>query len=105
MKRIIALVLTFVLAAMCLVSCGGGDSIVGKWEVEQDGVKMTFEFTEDELTVSAMGMEMDPVEYTAEDGKISFEMMGDKVKGDYSVDGDELSITSDGEELVFTRVD
>ncbi len=105
MKRIIALVLTFVLAALCLVSCGGGDSIVGAWTAKEDGVEATFTFTEDKLTVSTMGISTDPVDYTAEDGKLSFELMGQKMEGDYKVDGDKLTITIDGDKQVFTKVE
>ncbi|MBO0700814.1 MAG: hypothetical protein J2P46_20635 [Zavarzinella sp.] len=64
--------------ALAVSGCGSSpqDQIVGKWEAEPAGVKMTAEFTKD--------------------GKATISMLGHSTQGTYKLDGDELVWTVDG---------
>ena len=72
MKKAIALTLMAVVLVSMLVSCGG-KSVVGKWQLEEDGETIIYEFKKD--------------------GKLEMITGGMTVNGSYTVNGDELTIT------------
>ncbi len=108
MKKALALLLVFASLAMVLVSCGG-DDIIGTWEGKQDGITMTLTFEEDgKGKVASEGISMD-MTWEIKDGKLNASMsfMGETeemFKGaEFEVDGDKLTITSNGESVTFNK--
>lgn len=108
MKKTLALLLVFASLAVVLVSCGG-DDIIGTWEGKIDGEVMTLTFEEDgKGKIGSEGLTMD-MTWEIKDGKLSASMsfMGmteEMFKGaEFSVDGDKLTITADGETVTFTK--
>lgn len=111
MKKIFALALVVFMLTAVLVSCGGGDSIIGKWKAEEDGVEMVYTFEKDgKATVSMMGIDVEAT-WEEKDGKLtmSMTMLGETETlfegAEYKVDGDKLSITYEGETLELTKVE
>ncbi len=91
------------------VALGGDDAILGAWEATEDEVTLIFVFEEDgKGKLETMGITMDMI-WSAADGKLnaSITFMGETEEmlkdADYSLDGDSLSITMEGETVVFTR--
>ncbi len=84
-------------------------TIIGTWEVTQEGVAMTFTFDEGGTGKIAMsGITMDMTWSTAGgklNGEISF--MGESEQlfnnADYSISGSTMTVTQDGETLTFTK--
>lgn len=110
MKKTLALVLVVVMLSATLVACGG-NSIIGSWEATVEGVSMKLTFEEDgKGSITTMGVTAD-MTWSAEGDKLNASMavMGitEEVFKDatYSVDGDSLSITMEGETVVFKSVD
>ncbi len=108
MKKALALLLVFASLAIVMVSCGG-DDIIGTWEGKQDGITMTFTFEEDgKGKVETSGVAMD-MTWEIKDGKLNASMsfMGqtqEMFKGaEFEVDGNELTITADGESVTFKK--
>ena len=104
--RITACVLLAVVLLTALVSCGGS-SIVGKWTAEEAGVEMTFEFNADGTgKMGTMGMNVDTT-WKVDGNKLSVTMsvMGieNTTEFTYEVKGNELSLTADGETIVFKK--
>lgn len=108
MKKLLALLLVFASLTVILASCGGG-SIEGSWEATEDGVTMTYTFEEDgKGKVSMEGVELDLTWSTSGDKiSASLSMAGATEElftdADYEIDGDELTITYEGETLTLTR--
>ena len=111
MKKILALTLVLVMV-FALCACGGGkNAAVGTWKLTG-----LFEGEEDYSAYLAM-LGMDLTLVLNEDGTGTMEMMGEKIditwadgkimnEGEslsFSVDGDTLTITEEGERMVFTR--
>lgn len=112
MKKLIALCLVLVLV-VAMVACGGGgkNPAVGTWKLTG-----LFEGEEDYSAYLAM-LGMDLTIVLNEDGTGTMEMMGEKLditwadgkimnEGEslsFSVDGDTLTISEEGERMVFTR--
>jgi hypothetical protein len=101
--------------AILLTGCGGGtktlkDQIIGKWEGNDPdlGGQMTFEFMKDgkaQITVSSMTL---GVTYTWVDDdtiELSIDMAGqtETQQMDVAVNGNTLSLTSDGQTVEFTK--
>lgn len=110
MKKTLALILVVVMLSATLVACGG-NSILGSWEATQDGVTMKLTFEEDgKGSVTTMGATVD-MTWSVDGDKLTASMsvlgMSEDIFKDatYSVDGDNLSITYEGETVVFTSVD
>lgn len=90
----------------------GGDvdsSLIGSWVAEEDGVEMVFTFGADNKgSLSAMGMSMDMTWYVS-GGKLyaTVSFMGETEEmfegADYVVTANTLSITVDGETVVFDK--
>lgn len=109
MKKLFALLLTLVMLVGVFAACGGGDSIIGTWEGEQDGVTLELTFEEGgKGKMGSMGTTLDCT-WEIKDGKLSMSMemfgqSGELFKdAEYSVKGDELSITADGETVVLKK--
>ncbi len=88
---------------------GGDDALVGSWEVTEDGITMVLNFEEDgKGNMESVGVSMD-MAWSVTDGKLSASMsfMGETEElfagADYTVDGDKLTVTIDGESLVLTK--
>ena len=111
MKKILALTLILVMV-FALCACGGGkNAAVGTWKLTG-----LFEGEEDYSAYLAM-LGMDLTIVLNEDGTGTMEMMGEKIditwadgkimnEGEslsFSVDGDTLTISEEGERMVFTR--
>ena len=109
MKKTLALVLVVVMLSATLVACGG-DSILGTWEATQDGVTMKFTFEDGgQGKATVMGLEVGMTWSVSGDklnAKISMMGQEEEILKDatYSVSGDELSITMEGETVVFNKV-
>lgn len=88
------------------------NALVGKWKFEQDGLSMTYEFKSDGTGVStAFGQTMD-FKYGTKDGKIYANSetvktgdMTSRIDGvmDYTVSGDTLKMTMNGQTVDFKK--
>jgi len=112
LKKILALVLCLMMAAVLLTGCS--KSLKGTWELvdssdedmiedmkEEDGA-MIFEFTKDEVTITIKDGKRSTsmtTEYEADDGVLTIE--GEDI--DYEIKGKKLILSNDGEELIFER--
>lgn len=108
MKKALALLLVFASLAIVMVSCGG-DSIIGSWTFTEDGVTTTITFEEDgKGKIEAAGISMD-MTWSEKDGKLTASMsfMGETEEmlkdAEYTIDGDSLTITSEGEPVTLTK--
>lgn len=116
-KRIFALILAVLMIASLFVACDDAKksskkdkdntpSIVGSWEVTEDGVKMVYDFKaggKGEATVEEYGITLD-FEWETEGNKLKLTVDGDTEEGEYKISGDTLTLINDDEELVLTRV-
>ena len=100
MKKIFVLIMVSVLM-LFFISCGKSQSIVGKWKMEindesgQLGFDSTITFTED--TMEFFGISM------------PYKLKGDIItikeeEAKYSIDGDVLTITINGENMKLNRI-
>lgn len=110
MKKVLALVLVVLTFTIALAGCGG-DNIIGTWTATDEGVTLELTFGEDgKGKVSTMGITAD-MTYTAEAGILNAKMslMGVEEEmfkdAQFTVDGDKLSITYEGETQIFTKVE
>lgn len=106
------------LLAFMAVACGSGgpslkDEIIGPWQMFDDdlGMAMVFDFKEDgSLVITIDGEDLGlGGSYSWEDDdtiKIVMTLEGDsdEIVGDIAIEGDKLTITSEGEAEEFTRV-
>ena len=120
MKKFLAMTLAIVMMCGCLIACGKGNSIVGTWELDIDktfageeqstidlmkgmGYAMTFEFKEDGKCVMAMTMmgetETTEMDYEIKDNQI---VIGGEAT-DFVIDGKTLTITAEGQAMVFNK--
>ncbi|MBE6678603.1 MAG: hypothetical protein E7597_07410 [Ruminococcaceae bacterium] len=84
-------------------------TIIGTWEVTQDEIVMTFTFDEGGTGKIAMsGITMD-MTWSTSGGKLNGELsfMGESEQlfsdADYSISGSTMTVTQDGETLIFTK--
>ena len=114
MKKLTILISTVLLMALLLCACGGAkDSIVGTWSVTEEDTTLTITFKEDNTgTVSALGGVLSVnCTYEAKDGKLSItpdESSSDLFDfnlsvGDYTIDGDKLTLTENGVSFTLTK--
>ena len=109
MKKALALLLVFASLAIVMVSCGG-DSIIGSWTFTEDGVTTTITFEEDgKGKIEAAGISMD-MTWSEKDGKLTASMsfMGETEDlfkdAEYTIDGDKLTVKSEGETVTLTKM-
>ena len=116
LKKIMSLVLCLMMAAVLLTSCS--KSLKGEWELvdssdedmieemkEADGA-IILEFTKDEVTSTikeGKRTQSSTVEYEVDDDKIILKHDGYEVEWEYKIKGRKLTITYDGEEMIFER--
>ena len=104
----IAAILLIAVMGLNLVACGGKSALVGKWEIEDSGMKMIWEFTKDDkLIMSIDGYEDFATEgtYKVKGNKITVSFDGeDANEGTFKVKGDTLTITVDDESQEFKKV-
>ncbi len=102
MKKVIALALVAVMALVMIASCGGGDkALEGKWEAAEGIV--SFEFKSSDVTMTISGASFTGTWSTSgSDLKIKIE--GDEQSFPYKVEGDTLTITMNGADVILNRV-
>jgi hypothetical protein len=100
--RVVALISTVLLLVLLVTACGGGSSIVGKWQ-DPDGVNI--EFTSDgKLILSFMGESLEGT-YSVSGNKVSVNLMGETSESEFKVSGDTLTLIEPGADPVeLTRV-
>ncbi len=108
MKRIIALLITAVTSIMLLCSCSTDISIVGKWSAEiiheEIIIDTTYTFHDDMTgNVCMDGLDVD-FTYETDGDKIIMKTGGISTTMTYAINGDTLTLTSEGETVEFTRV-
>jgi len=86
------------------------DGVEGKWQTEIDGVVTTIEFAAGGIgsmsaTYQGETQNVD-IKWSVDAGKLSMTELtaNETVIADYSISGNQLSMTSDGETIVLTRV-
>ena len=95
----------FLAAAILLAACssvtGGTDAMTGTWELssaEASGITLSKE------ALSSMGLsESLTMEFNG--GKFTANFAGETGEGTYKIDGDKVTMTSEGEDMVGTLVD
>lgn len=113
-KRVLSITLVVVLVAMLFVGCGDDKkssttSIVGKWSYEEEGAEMVMEFKADgTLTISVLyeGEELgsEDVEYRTDGNQLYMISDGEEsTPAEWSIKGNTLTITEDGESVELTR--
>lgn len=114
-RRIFALILAILMVASLFAACEEGKktskkndtpSIVGKWEAEEDGLVMVYEFKtggKGVASVEDMGISLD-FEWKTDGNKLSLTIDGETEEGEYKISGDTLTLISEGDELVLTKV-
>lgn len=107
MKRMKTSVLMslFLVAALLLAACssatGGTDAMAGTWELssaEASGITLSKE------ALSSMGLS-DGLTMEFNGGKFTANFAGETGEGTYKIEGDKVTMTSQGEDLVGTLVD
>ena len=104
MKKTVAILLVAVMVLTLLAACSAKDKLIGTWEREENGVKMTFEFKKNgKLIVKGYynGEEMmsQEKEYKVEGNKII-------VDGDpepFKIEGKTLTIGEGNDVMTFTK--
>ena len=104
MKKVVSLALVCLFVVTMLASCGAGDSVVGTWSVEEEGISYSYTFNEDGTGKIAAGEISLDFTWEAKDGKLSLETMGQTTTLDYSIKGNTMTIIgADGTENVMTK--
>lgn len=112
MKKASILICALLILSLVLCACGGGkSSLVGTWAGEQDGISISITFNEDKTGSMAVmgGLITAGFTYTDDGGKIVMtpeEGMEDYMSFSevtYSIDGDTMLFTGDGETITMTR--
>ncbi len=109
MKKCKRLAAAAVILAMvfALSACGKSNSIVGKWEATEDGITAAYEFKSDGSgSLSVSGVSVDITWKTEGDQlTVSMELLGseDSQAYTYSLKGNELTLSADGESLTLKR--
>jgi hypothetical protein len=103
--KVVGLAVLIIGLLLVFAGCGGGSSLVGTWTNAAEGETMVFQ---DNGTMTLTSGSSGSVEMTYEtkDGNLLLGIEGvtDKVTVGYSLDGDKLSLTSEGETRVYDRV-
>lgn len=98
MKKVIMVML---LAITVLTACGGGNSLVGKWDfIDQDGIAGVFEIKDNGTATAKSGVMELGFEYEIEDNVITFTNSEETYtyKFKETEDGYQLNRTDDGKE-------
>ncbi len=106
MKKTLCIILAVMLIAVSLCACGGSNSIVGSWSGTTEGIAVTMTFEKDGSGVlSALGgLATEKFTYTTEGSTLTVTTSDDdKEVYEYSLEGDTLSLTMDGETLTLTK--
>ena len=105
MKRTICLIMAVLLIMASFCACGGKNALIGKWSVTEEGVEMIMEFKEEgKGNLSAAGGLLSyDFEYSVDGNKLSLTFEGETSVSEYSIDGDKLTVTIDDESLTLTR--
>lgn len=112
MKKASILICALLILSLVLCACGGGkSSLVGTWAGEKDGISISITFNEDKTGSMAVmgGLITAGFTYTDDGGKIVMtpeEGMEDYMSFSevtYSIDGDTMSFTGDGDTITLTR--
>ena len=100
--KLVGIAVLLVGIVLAFSACGGGDDITGIWKGD-DG--MTYDFKDDgTLGLVMEGLGEFSADYEVSDGKITIDMMGEKVTAPYKLDGNTMTITPEGEaQVVLTR--
>lgn len=109
MKKIIALILTVLLLASVFAGCAkhGSAAVIGRWAWKYEGLGevLSFTFNPDGTgTMESFG-DSKPFTYTATDSKISMTIGESTDACEYTIDGDEMTLTVNGEALKLTKTD
>jgi uncharacterized lipoprotein YehR (DUF1307 family) len=93
---LVAIIAMGIIVAVC--ACGGGGGLVGKWSNAAE--KETLDLTADGNAV------MDGISgtYKAEGDKLTLTIEGSEVVFDYALDGDSLKLTYGSESMTYDRV-
>ncbi len=109
LKNSVRFVYVFIILMLLVTACGPKNSLIGKWE-DSEGMDLTFEFLKDgRLITSSGGMSVEGTYENVDKDTISVtvsEMFGspEPVLIDFSVTGDTLILTAEGESVTFYRV-
>jgi len=107
MKKAMSVAL-ILLILISLVGCGGGNDLIGKWQIDLEeydennslGIDLSITFTEEKWIM--MGMEFD---YEIKGDKIVVQLFGAEPEEiNYKINGDKLKLFIEGEETNFVRV-
>jgi len=117
LKKILSLVLCLMMAAVLLTGCS--KSLKGEWElvdasddemremIEEGYGSASLEFTKDEVTMTIKEgkySESDTADYEVDGDKIIIKHDGGyEQEWEYKIKGKKLTISFDGEELIFER--
>lgn len=109
MKKALSLILVLVILSAMLVSCSA--RLEGRWKTTEDIITKELVLSEGNVgTFKRLGIEQDII-WKIENGKLTVtaSVLGVSTdiykNADYSISGDELTITeSDGEVTVYTRI-
>lgn len=103
-KRFKGVVFSLILLIMTSACSGVDKEIVGKWEDNLIGF-VTYEFRSDG-TVTIDADEVFEGEYNTSGDTLTIEANGEKMKADYTIDGNTLSLTiEDQETMEFEKVE
>ncbi len=113
MKKASILICALLILSLVLCACGGNgkNSLIGTWTGTQEGVSISITFNEDKTGNMAVmgGLITAGFTYTDEGGKLILtpdEGMEDYMSFSeitYSIDGDTMLFTGDGETITMTR--
>ena len=92
LKKLVSIVAVILIVSSLLTACGK-TSIVGKWTNSVNGVEViSFNFTEDKMSISSVGVTAVECDYTLKDGKIVYSVAGIEAEIPYSIDGNKLTL-------------
>lgn len=99
-------VILCILLTLMLTACGGAqqESIVGKWTTSIENDEFLFEFGADgSLTMSSFGISVTG-EYTLDGNQITLVLFGESDVGTYAIEGDTLTLTdASGQSITLKR--
>lgn len=97
-KKLVAILLLVVMV-VSLAACSG-NSIVGKWKLEQNGVTVIMDFGSDnKVKTIAAGQTVLTQDYKVDGNKLIM----DGGEATFKIDGDKLALTEGGITLTLTR--
>ena len=117
-KKFFMVIIVTVILVMSLSACGGGKStnnFVGKWESETHNEFLTL-FSDGTGAIEHPNAELEvdksyPItSWAIKDGKLTINynlsFLGEQIYiADYSISGDSMVLTSDGESTTYTRIE